>query len=1285
MNARLVVMLVLVVLLGALGGQVRLTTDTAAVLPRDNGLARTLDKAQEFAGAQTLLFEVDGAGHTRQELTEAVGALVQQLEALDTIDHVRQGYGIEDGVDIQRRLTPYSTAFIPEAKLKERLSDEGIRTVYEAQLAKLATFTGMFQLNRVKDDPLDLIQLATESLASGAQPGVRPDGGLLIDASGERALLLASSTVPPNQIVPEDPRIQAIQRVVDGSALPVRWFGGHRMAYDTATAIAADVRISAGLGMVLLAGVLFLGFRTWRPVVGALGPSLIAAGCASAAAWWASPVHALQLGFSAALAGLAVDYWVHLYLAAAQRPDQNTVAERYQAAIHALNELLPALAVSAGSTALAFGVLTTSDLPVVSVLGLTGAAAAVGAFLGTVVAGPVAWALLGRPAAIAPTPQPAPWLTTALLLGCVAFGVFGLSATFDADPLGLVARSEDTAAAERVFADRYGLSTRRAIVLVESQDAATTLDRAKRIQDAFDRLGFVTSTGPTGVLPGPLAVTQATQAVPDDLQARMDRIGAEVGMPPLPDAAARIRERLAQPPIDLWTGSVLEPRVALNGNVALISVPLTDDSVADALADTLWAVDAAPLTVPTDVATQGMESARQAILSRAFVGGLAVFLLLAVRHRSLLTAAIALAPAVGAVLVGAGAITLSGSPWNPVSLASMVPVIGLAVDYGVFMTEAEGASAPRAVFLSAATTIAGFLTLGLASSPALFGVGVATVAGVGAAAAIALYAVPSLTSRVWPAPRTGRVLTTAAFVVALIFLLDVGLIVFGAFTPPDVGPLPQHTLTEVGNERRYGEARFARTEGIWLLSTTGDSVEAGYSANQVTQRIRPRLEDEMFTTFEALVPTPLFRWIITRGSNLVGMGMHPYVQLAHQKEIRAGDLADPDPYWFQGPPYTRKIYYHAIHDLGQALVDTPLLACTGFMAGPGTTSNGHWLLGRNFDSEVGVTFDRDKVVRVHRPDQGIPFLSVAFAGLAGAVSGVNQAGIAVTINASASDDLPRLGTPMTLIVREILESARTLDEAEAILRARNGFLSENVLVVDADHGEAALFEITPRRLARLDVQGAMGVSNHFRAPMFADDATTKHRIESSTTAQRLARMEELLAEHQGDLDLETGLDVLSDRRGLGGVELPRGHRHAINADIATHGVVIDATTRTVRVSRYPNLAGGWVELSLEEVLAGNLEATLVRPAEPDAAVAMGMREARQKLLRRARRAGTDEALQLTEQALRLLPDHPEALKARGEVLLRAGRRDEGIAMLQRALAAPPEYAHEVTAIQELLE
>src|SRR4030095_138086 len=103
--------------------------------------------------------------------------------------------------------------------------------------------------------------------------------------------------------------------------------------------------------------------------------------------------------------------------------------------------------------------------------------------------------------------------------------------------------------------------------------------------------------------------------------------------------------------------------------------------------------------------------------------------------------------------------------------------------------------------------------------------------------------------------------------------------------------------------------------------------------------------------------------------------------------------------------------------------------------------NGRLITGRNFDWEAAEVFSRDRVVIMCDPDDGIPFISLAWAGMVGVVSGMNRAGVSVTLNGAPSS-LPRdIATPAAIVARDILQHTRNLDEATRRLRDAKVFVS----------------------------------------------------------------------------------------------------------------------------------------------------------------------------------------------------------------------------------------------------
>ena len=141
--------------------------------------------------------------------------------------------------------------------------------------------------------------------------------------------------------------------------------------------------------------------------------------------------------------------------------------------------------------------------------------------------------------------------------------------------------------------------------------------------------------------------------------------------------------------------------------------------------------------------------------------------------------------------------------------------------------------------------------------------------------------------------------------------------------------------------------------------------------------------------------------------------------------------------------------------------------------------------------------------------------------------------------------------------------------------------------------------------------GTLAVTNHFEGPLASDPKNLRVRATTSTLARR-ARIDELLAGiAPHSVTPASALAMLRDHGCAGGEACALGDRRSIDAFIATHGIVADATDRVLWVSAGPHLAGKFVKVDLRASFAPGSkpvtgDAPETMPEDPLGAAAAGL-------------------------------------------------------------------------------
>ncbi len=538
------------------------------------------------------------------------------------------------------------------------------------------------------------------------------------------------------------------------------------------------------------------------------------------------------------------------------------------------------------------------------------------------------------------------------------------------------------------------------------------------------------------------------------------------------------------------------------------------------------------------------------------------------------------------------------------------------------------------------------------------------------------------------------------FAVAAVLAVIGALVVYFAVrssiaTPP---MLPKDvSILQLKPEVRAGKTFLGKSwrderEGLPVVCLRGSPLAMGYADGVLMEDKMQTLEREFQAMLKTYVPRQWVKETVKAYIFWRNRHLSDFVAEDYRLELYGTTLGCQDINPEEGNFYNRLLNYHAAHDISYMMIDNPFLArsagCTAFGAWGNATGNGHLITGRNFDWEAAEVFSRDRVVEMFEPDNGIPFISLSWAGMAGVLSGMNRAGVSVTINGAPSKLPDATATPVAMVAREVLQHAHNLEEALKIVRAAKVFVSTIWLVGSRADGKFIVVEKTPDVT---NVREAAGDSivcpNHFETDSLRAMTQNTNYMAEATSLAREQRLMELLKQNNGAVDAAHSVKFLRDRDLPGGVFAGDGHRSSLNAFIATHAVVMDLTAGIFWAAAPPHGLGKFVAFDVNDFSRELPELTI--PA--DEVLASGefdrMKQSRKILddgLHALKNNDANAALDLAKKAETLNPGFYENFILEGRALLSLGKKSEAAKVFESALAAQPAFLSERQTVEELL-
>jgi len=667
------------------------------------------------------------------------------------------------------------------AAIQEKLTPENVERELRARYMQLLKPEGSFAASHVRRDPLNFsgpVLQELQKLTSSLGYEVSVEKGHLVSRDGEHVLVILETPITMTDGAGSKRLLNYLQhRTAElPPAVSADVVCGHWHTVSNEQTIRSDIKVTltvAAIGFF----VLFLAiFRDPRATFVFVIPFAAVVVALALSALLLGRVSALVIGLGSVIAGIAVDYGIHVYVAVTAGDD----AER---------------AVLAVARPVCIGAMTTMGVFVAFFWSSIEGYRQLACFSLMSLAIALVYALFVLPQCLRGcghgrsrtdgiwfdrfTPRPVA-LRAAVALGCALAGGILLSCgtTFDSDATQLDGTAAEVLETEKRFQRTWGRGEVGLGLLVSS---SADYERAAELNDmatcaARSRLGGVVNLASlTDIWPAARTRRSSASRWRAFWTARRKRALRET----LVEKGRAFHFTAdAFDPFFAWLEGPQPvedgaPRGGLLARVAERFVRCTPSGwhVIAYFADEEGSA-AALDNVVTNLETDGVSVvSRRALAERLSrfvnrevlqVSGIALALILLVTFgllRSLRLASIGLVPALAGCVWVVGIHGMTGHKLNIANLIAGVVVMGLCIDYGIFMTHAyrhrSEAGTTMAVTLSAITTLTGAGVLLFARHPVLLSIGRTLVTGVLAGYIAAMAGVPAL-CRLWLGERGGE-------------------------------------------------------------------------------------------------------------------------------------------------------------------------------------------------------------------------------------------------------------------------------------------------------------------------------------------------------------------------------------------------------------------------------------------------------------------------------------------------------------------------------------------------
>lgn len=424
-----------------------------------------------------------------------------------------------------------------------------------------------------------------------------------------------------------------------------------------------------------------------------------------------------------------------------------------------------------------------------------------------------------------------------------------------------------------------------------------------------------------------------------------------------------------------------------------------------------------------------------------------------------------------------------------------------------------------------------------------------------------------------------------------LFLLVIS-IVFRLFVELDPPEVEDENIADINREQirtdcfKVDKDWLRKSEsGLWEMYISGKPFERGVKNGKLSKELVHEQEVAFVKLIKEMVPKDYYLKVLKYFVAWFNKDLDDYIPLEYQQEIYGISLNASPEFAFIGNNYQRILNYHAAHDIGHAVQNLNLVACTSFGVWDEYSADSSLLIGRNFDFSAGDDFAKDKIVLFVHPENGFDFSLITWGGFVGVVSGMNMEGLTVTINAAKSDIPFGARTPVSIAARKILQYASNIEEAFEIAKKQKTFVSETFLIGSSrDHCAVIIEKSLDTTVLYRQNNNYIIATNHFQDEAFSKIKLNIENRANQTSVYRYKKVDELI-QRNGKTDYRQAAEILRDQKGLSDKDIGLSNEKLINQLIAHHSIIFKPEQKLMWVSTQPYQLGKYICYDLNKVFS----------------------------------------------------------------------------------------------------